>query len=43
MIRYHYFNSQSEADVFLAALRATGGLGYSLGRLCDQYEVREIV
>lgn len=42
MIRYHYFNSQAEADVFLASLRANGGLGYSLGRLCDQYEVREI-
>ena len=43
MIRYHYFDTEQQANVFLASLRAAGGLGYSLGRLCNQYEVREIV
>jgi len=43
MIRYHYFNSQIEADEFLDDLRANGGLGYALGRICEEYEVGEIV
>jgi len=43
MIRYHYFPSQVEANEFLASLRANGGLGYILGRVCNEYEVREIV
>jgi hypothetical protein len=43
MIRYHYFASQAIADQFLAELRANGGLGYGLGRVCNEFEVREIV
>ncbi len=43
MIRYHYFASRFEADTFLSSLRAAGGLGYSLGRVGNEFEVREIV
>jgi hypothetical protein len=43
MIRYHYFPTRFEADTFLASLRNNGGLGYCLGRIGNDYEVREIV
>lgn len=42
MVRYHYFETSLEAEVFVTAYRASGGLCYLVGRTCGEYEVRTL-